>query len=97
MKLKEGCAAEYRRRHEQIWPELMNKYSDYGIRDYTIFLDEKTLTLFAVRQVPDDYRGERLSADELIRQWWDYNAGLMECNADNSPISQTLEEVFHVD
>ena len=48
MKLKPGKVAEYRRRHDEIWPELAQLLRDAGIYDYSIFLDEATLHLFAV-------------------------------------------------
>jgi len=37
MKLKPGTAQEYRRRHEQIWPELAQLLRDAGIHDYSTF------------------------------------------------------------
>src|SRR4051812_17861694 len=48
MKLKPGHVAEYRRRHDAIWPELAALLREAGIHDYSIFLDEETLHLFAV-------------------------------------------------
>jgi L-rhamnose mutarotase len=51
MKLKEGCAEEYQRRHDEIWPELQRLLTDSGIHDYSIFLDPTTHTLFAVQKV----------------------------------------------
>ena len=49
MQLKKGYEAEYKRRHDAIWPELKELLSKAGISDYTIFLDPETLSLFAVR------------------------------------------------
>ena len=97
MKLKPGCAAEYHRRHDLIWPELVRKHTEYGVRDYSIFLDEKTLTLFAFRRVADGSSPERMREDELVRRWWDYNADLMECKPDHEPVCVPLDEVFHMD
>ena len=47
MKLKPGNLAEYKKRHDEIWPELQAALRAAGISDYAIFLDEETLTLFA--------------------------------------------------
>ena len=49
MKLRPGCKAEYKKRHDAIWPELKDLLKKAGIRDYTIYLDEETNTLFAVQ------------------------------------------------
>ena len=51
MKLKAGFEAEYKKRHDEIWPELGEELTKAGISDYSIFLDEETLTLFAVQRL----------------------------------------------
>ena len=33
----EGCLAEYRRRHDEIWPEMLDVLKEAGIRNYTIW------------------------------------------------------------
>ena len=48
MKLKPGNVDEYKRRHDEIWPELAQLLREAGIYDYSIFLDEEDLHLFAV-------------------------------------------------
>jgi len=40
MKLKVGYEVEYKKRHDEIWPELKEKLSRAGIYDYSIFLDK---------------------------------------------------------
>lgn len=97
MKLRPGCEAEYRKRHDEIWPELVRAFSAAGISDYSIFLDEATLTLFAVQKLSDDNTAARLPSTAIVRKWWDYMADLMETNPDHSPVCQELHEVFHLD
>ena len=60
MKLKPGVTAEYRRRHDQLWPELGDALRDAGIYDYSIFLDEETLHLFAVLKLRPGNRRDEL-------------------------------------
>ena len=96
MKLKPGKVMEYRRRHDEIWPELVKKHSEYGIRNYTIFLDEESLTLFAFQELAENATAERMRDDELVRKWWIYNADLMECHPDCEPVSRILTEIFHM-
>ena len=55
MKLKPGFEAEYKKRHDEIWPELQSLLSETGIQDYSIFLDEETLALFAVQKISPDF------------------------------------------
>lgn len=97
MKLKPGCVTEYKRRHDNIWPELAAELRAAGISDYSIFLDEQTLTLFAVQKLVDDNKAGQLHASAVMRKWWDYMAPLMETNPDNSPVTRPLKEVFHLD
>jgi L-rhamnose mutarotase len=97
MKLKPGFAAEYKKRHDEIWPELVSELRAAGISDFSIFLDEKTLTLFAVRKISDGKKFAELSKQPVIRKWWSYMAPLMEVNADYSPVEFPLKEVFHLD
>jgi len=97
MKLKPGCVTEYKRRHDNIWPELAAELRAAGISDYSIFLDEQTLTLFAVQKLADNHKASQLHASAVMRRWWDYMAPLMETNPDNSPVTRPLNEVFHLD
>ena len=97
MKLKEGCEEEYKIRHDNLWPEMAEFIKKNGIEDYSIFLDEKTLTLFAVLMVPDDFTVENIPVTGIQKKWWDYMADIMEVNPDNSPKTEPLKEVFHLD
>ncbi|SMO53949.1 L-rhamnose mutarotase [Gracilimonas mengyeensis] len=97
MKLKSGFKAEYKKRHDEIWPELEEALTEAGIHDYSIFLDEETNTLFAVQKLEDDFDGESLRELPIMKKWWDYMKDIMEVNPDNSPVEKSLEEVFHMD
>lgn len=97
MKLKPGCQAEYRRRHAQVWPEIVQLLEDSGISDYSIFLDEETDVLFSVQKVSGNSNSQELGHLDIQQKWWDYMADIMEVNPDNSPVSIPLSEVFHID
>ncbi|UKT64209.1 L-rhamnose mutarotase [Pedobacter mucosus] len=96
MKLKPGCEAEYKSRHDQIWPELVTVLKENGISDYSIFLDEETNTLFAVQQ-QDGNSSQELGSTKIVQKWWSYMSDIMETNPDQSPKSFPLELVFHLD
>jgi L-rhamnose mutarotase len=96
VQLKHGCEAEYKKRHDEIWPELSKALNDAGVSDYTIFLDEETLTLFAVQKLADNHTADQLPQLEIVRKWWDYMAEIMDTNPDNSPVVHPLREVFHL-
>ncbi|HET6452668.1 MAG TPA: L-rhamnose mutarotase [Spirochaetia bacterium] len=97
MKLKPGFEAEYKRRHDQIWPELVAELQAAGVSDYSIYLDEKTLTLFAFQKLKDHHTSDALPTREVVKRWWKYMADIMDSNPDNSPQVTDLKEVFHMD
>jgi L-rhamnose mutarotase len=97
MQLKPGVEAEYQRRHDEIWPELSEALQAAGIRDYSIYLDRASGTLFAVQKRTDGHTADNLPSLPVMKRWWDYMADLMEVNSDNSPVVKPLERVFHAD
>ena len=96
MKIFNGVEEEYKRRHDEIWPELKELLISSGIHDYSIFLDESTNSLFGILKVENAEALNSLPANAIMQKWWAYMKDLMECNADNSPISMPLKEVFHL-
>ncbi len=97
MKLKAGYEGEYKRRHDEIWLELKEELSRAGIYDYSIFLDKETLTLFAVQKLKNDNTVEELPSKKIVKKWWNYMKDIMETNPDNSPVTASVDEVFHMD
>ena len=53
-------------------PSLSQLLREAGIHDYSIFLDEETLHLFAVLKLRDDNKRELLPQHPLMRRWWEY-------------------------
>lgn len=101
MQLKPGHVEEYKKRHDTLWPDLAEALRGAGIYDYSIFLDEDTLSLFAVlkrRPGADHDAGfTALPLQPVMRRWWDYMADLMEVEPDNKPRQWTLQPMFHFD
>ncbi len=96
MQLKAGMAAEYRARHDAIWPELSALLRDAGISDYWIFLDETTGALFATLELADDNQRDSLPASPIMQRWWESMAPLMETQADHRPLEWPLTPMFHM-
>jgi L-rhamnose mutarotase len=96
MFLLPGHAAEYRRRHDQIWPDLLELLHTAGVSDYSIFLDEETHTLFAVLRRAAGHKMNTLAQAELMQRWWRHMADIMQTNGDGSPRQQPLSSMFHM-
>jgi L-rhamnose mutarotase len=96
MKLYKGFEKEYKKRHDEIWPDLKDLLKNTGINDYSIFLDETTNDLIGVLKVDNAKALDSLPAKDIMQKWWAYMKDIMECNDDNSPVSIPLKEVFHL-
>ena len=96
MKLHKGQEAEYKKRHEELWPELQQLLKDTGISDYSIFLDESTGSLFGVLKAANIQALDYLPDNPVMQKWWAYMKDIMESNDDNSPLSIPLHEVFYL-
>lgn len=96
MNMFPGMEAEYKKRHDEIWPELVELLHETGIKDYYIFLDEQTNHLFGVLHVADALKMDELPHHPIMKKWWAHMKDIMESNADNSPVSIPLKEVFYM-
>jgi len=97
MKLNPGMLEEYKKRHDDLWPELHKLLKDSGLSEYSIFFDEETNILFAFQKQSGDQGSQDLGKTEIVQKWWKYMADIMETNPDNSPVSKELVEVFYMD
>ena len=96
MKLFDGCEDEYKKRHDALWPELKALLKETGIEDYSIFLDQETNILFGVLKVENALSLDELPSHPVMKKWWAYMKDIMESNADSSPVSIPLKEVFYL-
>lgn len=96
MKLYPGGEAEYKKRHDEIWPELEEVLRAHGISDYAIFHDPETGILFGVQELGEDASPGDLPLEPVMRRWWDHMADLMETHPDHSPVTGPLTQVFYM-
>jgi L-rhamnose mutarotase len=97
MKMYPGFKEEYRKRHKEIWPELVKLLKNEGIGNYSIFLDEETNTLFAYQEQSGESSSQDLGKTEIVKKWWKYMADIMETNPDKSPVTIPLDQVFYME
>ena len=97
MYLKAGCADEYEKRHNELWPEMKAMIHEYGGHNYSIFLDDETNILYGYIEIEDEEKWAQSADTEINRKWWKYMAPLMRVNPDDSPVSDDLRCVFHLD
>ena len=97
MHLNKGQKEVYKKRHNEIWPELKELLKEAGVSEYSIFLDEQTNTLFAFQKVSGKGSSQDLGQTEIVQKWWAFMADVMKTNPDNSPLMSELEEVFYME
>ena len=97
MVMNPGQAEEYRRRHDEIWPEMVATLRAAGVSDYTIWLDPETNHLFATLMRKDDHGMDALPRSEIVRRWWNHMADIMAHHDDNEPVAVALDRVFYME
>ena len=97
MKLYEGYEKEYEKRHNELWPEMIDMIREYGGSNYSIFLDKETNILFGYIEIEDPEKWDQSADTAINRKWWDYMADIMETNPDNSPVTKDLKLLFHLE
>lgn len=94
MKVYPDKHEEYKKRHDELWPELKKELKQHGCLSYTIWLDEETNFLFGYLEIEDESKWAKLPATEINKKWWDYMKDIMETNEDHSPTTSNLKNVF---
>ena len=93
----EASPAEYKRRHDQIWPEMSATLREAGMRNYSIF--RHGTQLFAYCEVEDFERMLRTLADDPVNaRWQEYMAPMIGFDLDPATgFPRLLPEMFHMD
>ena len=97
MTLKPGYEQEYKKRHDEIWPELVEELKNAGVSDYSIFYEESSNKLFAVLKREDDHTMGALPNNAVVKKWWQHMADIMDTHEDNEPVATDLRKGFHLD
>lgn len=81
LEVRPGYEAEYKRRHDEIWPEMVETLRAAGIRNYNIF--RHGLTLFGYFETDDLAATQSaLSASDVNRRWGEWMAPIMKVEVD---------------
>jgi len=78
IKLKPGMKEEYKRRHDNIWPEMTKMLKDTGVENYSIWLYGEEL-LFGYRELDEEKAGKGLTPEqiELDKKWQEYMSDII--------------------
>ncbi len=90
---------EYRRRHERVWPEMLEALASTGWHNYSLFLRPDGLLIGYV-ETPSIEEAQRLMAEtEVNARWQAEMAEFFEDLADARPDTGflRLDEIFHLE
>ncbi len=96
MQLKQGQQEVYKDRHDAIWPDLVALLKRQGVSNYSIFLHEDSLQLFAYVELVSESMWLDIAESQVCQKWWNYMKDIMETNDDNSPITTELPSLFYL-
>ncbi|HGF7902815.1 TPA: L-rhamnose mutarotase [Enterococcus faecium] len=96
MKVYPEKQEEYKKRHNELWPEMRTALREHGVIDYSIYLDPSTSLLFGYLVIEDEKLWEKMANTSINQKWWKYMEDIMETNPDASPVSWELMPVFEL-
>ena len=95
MRLKPGGLAEYKRHHDNIWPELVAEIEKSGIAEITIFENDPILFLYS--EIHDEQAWDKLCHSQIHDKWGEIMNPLMEFRPDGIVDSTDVREIFHLE
>jgi len=91
LKLRPGCYAEYKRRHDELWPELADLLHQEGISMVIYQLGDH---LFVHETGPSDEAFDRVSRHPVSARWNVNMAEVLETDSTGNLILQKLPLAF---
>ena len=97
MTLKEGKLEEYKKKHDEVWPEITEALTNAGVTNYSIYYHEKDNTLIEYMELKDNNTFETLEELDILKKWNIYMKNLLvtKSEEDATPVVEELLEVFH--
>jgi L-rhamnose mutarotase len=98
LRIKPDAIEEYESAHQRVWPELLDKLKEVGIRDYSVFRRGQDLTL-VMRTEDFDHAWDELDRDPVNQRWQELMGRLFEPVPDqqNGERFAMLKEVFYLE
>lgn len=95
--LYEGVEEEYKRRHDQIWPDLVADIKAAGFSNYSLFRRGSQIVAYA--EVDPDLATamSKLASSEANARWSSWFEDLIVNLTDAKGRLMSLQEVWHLD
>lgn len=97
-RIKPGCKAEYVRRHNEIWPEMVAVLKAAGICNYTIYCSGEELFGYYECEKGVAFAEKTQAESPVVQRWNDDMQDVLELEMDPVTGAQPkLEPVFRLD
>ena len=97
LEVRPGYEEEYKKRHDEIWPELSNLIKESGMKNYSIF--RHGLKLYGYFETADlEKTIAHLNQGEVNKKWGEFMTPIMKIEVDtqtNFPFLLPLQ--WHMD
>jgi L-rhamnose mutarotase len=93
--LTPGALAEYTRKHDEIWPELVEEFRKQGIAQLTAFVADPVVFYYA--EVVREDAFDRLFLTAVHDRWAKEFTDLIAFDADGQVSAPFLTEIFHLE
>lgn len=93
-----GDISEYKRRHDEIWPEMVALLKEAGIRNYSIWNVDDRLFGYYECEHGADFAARVQGNSPVVEKWNEYMDDILELEMD--PVTggqKKLVEVFRLD
>ncbi|HEX5191774.1 MAG TPA: L-rhamnose mutarotase [Solirubrobacteraceae bacterium] len=95
--LRPGTEAEYQRRHDEIWPEMVDALKRAGISNYTLFRRGLTVIAYAECEPDAETAFANIGSTDVDARWSEWFEDVIERRFDDDGKPMTAEEVWHLD
>ena len=99
LKVRQDRLDEYKARHREVWPEMLDALRNAGWRNYSLFLRDDGLLVGYLETEDFDRARAEMSRQEVNARWQAEMAPFFESLDGRKPDEgmMPLEEVFHLD
>ena len=77
-RIKPGKQEEYKRRHDEIWPEMVELLKRAGIRNYTIWSDGNVLFGYYECEKGIEFAEKTQASSPIVNKWNVYMDDVLE-------------------
>ena len=91
MTLRPGAYAEYKKAHDELWPEIADSMSDNDV-SMAIYRFGENLVIHAVAPTEADWNKSR--DVPILEKWFEYMSTLLATNQEGEIIFEDLPEAF---